>query len=136
MKPLAIFLASLTAMPLYAQEAGTPIDIPVEEWREMALGRTLTYQINGQFFALEEYFPSGNRVSLQSHTGECLSGTWSHSGTNYCYDWGKDGASCFRHVRANGTIMIIPVDDGNGQGTIQVMSGVSDAPLQCGQNLS
>jgi len=61
MKPLVLLLASLTAMPLNAQEAGPPNDIPVEEWRDMALGRTLTYQINGQFFALEQYFPSGNR---------------------------------------------------------------------------
>jgi len=68
----------LSAGPLFAGETASQSgDIPVEEWREMALGKTLTYMIGPEFFALERYAPTGNRVDLQLNTGS----KWSISRT-------------------------------------------------------
>lgn len=111
-------------------------DIPVEDWRKMALGKTLTYMIGSEFFALERYAPTGNRVDLQLNTGECLAGTWSHAQNSYCFDWGDDRAACFRHVRTGEGITIIQLDNGVETSNIQQMTSVSDAPLNCGQNMS
>jgi len=86
--------------------------------------------------ALERYAETGNRVDLQLNTGECLAGTWSHSGNVYCFDWGDDRASCFRHVRTGDTISIIQMDNGVETTNIQQMTQISDAPLSCGQHMS
>ena len=111
-------------------------DIPVEEWRKLALGKTLTYMIGPEFFALERYATSGNRVDLQLNTGECLAGTWSHSGNVYCFDWGDERAACFRHVRTGDTINIIQMDNGVETSNVQQMTQITDAPLNCGQHMS
>ncbi len=131
------FIFLCLAMPaLASDETPQSGDIPVEEWRSMALGRTLTYMIGGTFFALERYAPDGNKVELQLNTGECLAGTWTHAGSTYCFDWGDERAACFRHVRAGQDILIIQVDNGVETDNIQLMTNISDAPLNCGQNLS
>lgn len=107
-------------------------DIPVAEWREMSAGRTLTYFIDGAFFALEHYSKSGDGVMLQLADGRCLSGRWDHRDTQYCYYWdGADGV-CFRHVRMGSEILILQLDNGVETGDMQNMVGVSDAPLVCG----
>jgi len=127
----------LSAGPLFAGETASQSgDIPVEEWREMALGKTLTYMIGPEFFALERYAPTGNRVDLQLNTGECLVGTWTHSGNTYCFDWGDVQAACFRHVRTGDGISIIQMDNGVETTNIQQMVNITDAPLSCGQNMS
>ncbi len=133
----SLFALILSVTPLWAGEtASRNGDIPVEEWRELALGKTLTYRIGEEFFALERYAPSGNRVDLQLNTGECLAGTWSHVGNSYCFDWGDDRAACFRHVRTGDAIAIIQMDNGVETNNIQHMTNISEAPLSCGQNMS
>lgn len=134
MRALVLALTILAA-PAGAQDDGLK-DIPVEEWREMALGRTLTYSINGSFFALERYARTGNRVELQFSNGQCSTGTWTHSGNLYCFDWGFERPHCFRHVRAGDQILVINIEDGAQSGEIQEMTAVSDAPLICGLQMS
>ena len=82
-KFVPVFLLALAAAQgLQAENVSDTgiVDIPPAEWRDMALGRTLIYTIEGDFFALERYAQSGNRVELQLSSGECLSGTWSPRG--------------------------------------------------------
>ena len=132
----SIILAGLAFPALGAENTTTSGDIPPDEWRELALGRTLTYMIGDEFFALERYAPTGNRVELQLNNGECLAGTWSHSDNVYCFDWGSGRNACFRHVRAGSEIVIIQMDGEVETSKIQHMTQISDAPLSCGENMS
>lgn len=129
--PALIAIAAL--LPAASQ---TPLDraenIPVEEWRAMASGRTLTYRINGEFWALEHYFPGTNRVQLQLYDGTCMDGTWDYSEPVYCFHWDGQGTSCFRHARLGTEILIIESREGSDTPMTQQMTGVTDAPLTCG----
>ena len=120
--------AALAAADLPAGPAG---DIPVEEWRAMAGGRTVTYRIDGALWALERYF-AGNRVQLQLYDGSCLDGTWSYEAPHYCFHWEGQGTSCFRHARVGGAIVVIQTQDGTDTPLTQDVTAVTDTPLDCG----
>lgn len=107
-------------------------DIPVEEWRAMAAGRTLAYEIGGEHWALEYYVPGTDRVILQFHDGTCLNGTWDYEAPLYCFHWEGEGTSCFRHARHGDEILIIETFGGLDTGAIQIMTGVSDRTFACG----
>ena len=107
-------------------------DIPVAEWRAMASGRTLTYRINGELWALEHYYPGTNRVTLQLYDGTCMQGTWDYSDPLYCFHWEGQGTACFRHVRVDDRILIIESRDGADTPMTQDMTAVTDVPLACG----
>lgn len=138
----ALALAWLAAAPAAAQSLpdaqATPealseaADIPVEEWSAMAAGRTLTYRIGGELWAMERYAPAGNGVTLQFYDGTCLEGTWDYAAPLYCFHWDGDGTACFRHARLGEEILIIETLDGADTGSVQTMTGVSDTPLACG----
>lgn len=106
--------------------------IPPEEWRQMAQGRTLTYEIEGMFFANEHYDAAGDGVMLQLNDGRCLSGRWFYREGAYCFAWDENRPSCFVHRRRKDRIEIVPVLDGEPNGAIQLMTGISDKPLVCG----
>ncbi len=130
----ATLLAALPALAV-ATEPGAPTglaDIPVAEWRAMAEGRTLTYTIGGEFWALEHYTPGTDRVTLQFYDGTCLEGRWEFVAPLYCFHWEGEGTSCFRHARLGDEILVLETRDGAETGALQTMSGVSDAPLACG----
>jgi hypothetical protein len=107
-------------------------DIPVEDWIAMTDGRTLTYRIDGVFFALEHYYSHSNHVTLQTGDGRCLQGTWDYQAPRYCFYWENEAPACFRHVRQGSQILIIETKDGQDTAMTQLMSGVSDAPVTCG----
>ena len=107
-------------------------DIPVEEWRAMATGRTLTYLINGALWALEHYYPGSNRVMLQLYDGTCMEGTWDYSDPLYCFHWDGQGTACFRHVRVDDRVVIIESHAGNDTPMTQDMTAVTDVPVACG----
>lgn len=111
-------------------------DIPVEEWRAMAMGKTLVYQVGPDLFALERYPLAGNRVELQLNTGECYSGVWDHQGHTYCFYWDADRPACFRHMRRDEEIVIVELDDGAPTDRTQTMTQITDASLACGQHMS
>lgn len=135
MRALLALILTLAA-PISLSNAQEFRDIPVEEWRALALGRTLTYTIDGNFFAFERYAPDGNQLEIQSVTGECMSGTWAFEDGAYCFYWDQSPKVCFRHFRAGGQIIISSIVDGVEIGSYQTMSTVSDAQLNCGMNLS
>jgi hypothetical protein len=107
-------------------------DIPVAEWTDMTEGRTLTYTIGGDFWALERYAPHSNRVTLQFYDGTCLDGFWEYVEPLYCFHWDGEGTSCFRHARLGEDILILETKDGVETGALQMMSAVTDTPLACG----
>lgn len=132
---LLVFLIAV-GWPVAAQDLpgglSSADDIPVDEWAEMAMGRTLTYRIDGEFWALERYHPGGNRVTLQLFDGTCMEGTWDYSPPYYCFHWDMTGTACFRHARLEDEILIIEDGAGEGPPPIQTMTAVTDLPLQCG----
>jgi hypothetical protein len=133
MRPTVAALAlALLALPGASQ---TPLDrnpnIPVEEWIAMASGRTLTYRIDGELWALERYDVGSNRVQLQLYDGTCLHGTWDYEAPHYCFHWQGQGTSCFRHTRVGDEILIIESRDGSDTPLTQSMTAVTDTPLTC-----
>ena len=115
----------------HAEEPATDGDISAEDWSRMAAGRTLTYMIGDAFFALEHYHLTGPGVTIQLADGRCMAGTWQHRDRQYCYVWEGNAPVCFRHIRSGGEILILQLENGVETGDIQVMTGVSDAPLIC-----
>lgn len=111
-------------------------DIPVEEWRSLAMGKTLVYQVGPDLFALERYPLTGNRVELQLNTGECYSGVWNHQGQAYCFYWDADQPACFRHMRRGDEIVIVELQDGAPTDRTQTMTQITNASLACGQHMS
>ena len=133
----ALIAALVAALPAPAAEPQTrtypeATDIPVEEWVAMAMGRTLTYRIDGVFWAMERYHPGTNRVTLQLYDGTCLHGTWNYTAPIYCFHWEEEGTACFRHARRGEEVLIIETQDGVDTSAVQTMTAVSDVPLACG----
>ncbi|PZQ49205.1 MAG: hypothetical protein DI556_11685 [Rhodovulum sulfidophilum] len=138
MRPTLFLLALLAPLAAAAQDpvpaggVAEAEDIPVAEWIAMAGGRTLTYQINGAFFALEHYYPDSNRVTLQASDGRCLQGTWDYKAPHYCFYWENEAPACFRHARLGADVLIIETEDGHDTPMTQMMTSVSDTPVTCG----
>jgi hypothetical protein len=135
MRPIAVLLALLllpAASQSPAERIARAVNIPVEEWIAMATGRTLTYRINGEFWALEHYYPGTNRVTLQLFDGTCMQGTWDYAEPLYCFHWEGQGTSCFRHARLGDEILIVETQDGVDTPMTQSMTAVTDVPLACG----
>jgi hypothetical protein len=128
---LAVLLLAAASQPP-PETVARASNIPVEEWIAMASGRTLTYRINGEFWALEHYYPGTNRVTLQLYDGTCMQGTWDYSEPLYCFHWEGQGTSCFRHARLGDDILIIETQDGADTPMTQSMTAVTDVPLSCG----
>ena len=137
MRPIqaAAVAVLLLALPGASQSPGERLaraaNIPVEEWTAMAMGRTLTYRINGQLWAIEHYYPGTNHVTLQLYDGSCMQGTWDYSAPLYCFHWDGQGTSCFRHARLDGEMLVIETRDGLDTPMTQSMTAVTDAPLTC-----
>lgn len=131
---IATVLALLTTAISWASEdwRSQAVDIPVEEWKAMAMGRTLTYQINDDLWAFEHYFEGTNHVALQLYDGSCMQGTWDYHAPHYCFHWDGQGTSCFRHTRLGSEIIVIETQDGIDTAMTQEMIEVSDAPVSCG----
>lgn len=164
-KSLAFILWTLTlsAAPALAQEQATPVDpgltdqsdqatgstedgdgdaggmtdIALEDWRDMVRGRTVTYSIGGDIWARETYDTGSDTVWIRLADGSCMEGIWTWAAGVYCFDWTSGEFSCFRHVRADDQILVIPVlEDGTGIGTIQTVTQISDVPASCGPELT
>jgi len=132
---LALSVLLVTA-PLRAEVAAPWQDIPPQEWREMVVGHSVTYHIGGAFWAREAYDPASNAVVIRMADGTCLEGTWSWTEGEYCFAWRGEGTSCFRHVRQDGEILIVPMVDGQPSGDVQTVAGVTDLPVTCGSGLT
>ena len=117
---LPALIAAALVLPAASQSPAEKIakaeNIPVEEWTAMAMGRTLTYRIDGEFWALEHYYPGTNRVTLQLYDGTCMEGTWDYNAPHYCFHWETEGTACFRHARLDSEILIVETTDRTTRG--------------------
>lgn len=111
-------------------------DIPSEEWFAMVAGKTVTYRIDNQFWAHETYDPRTNRVYIALADGSCMEGVWAHIDNAFCFAWEDREFVCFRHARSGDDILIIPVEDGQVTGAIQVVQSIDDTGLPCGPELT
>lgn len=135
--PVAAVVATLAVLPAASQQSpaeriARAVDIPVEEWTAMAAGRTLTYRIDGDLWALEHYTPGTNRVQIELYDGTCMSGTWDYAAPHYCFHWEGQGTSCFRHARLGDEILVIEASAEGSVPLTQSMTAVTDTPLACG----
>lgn len=127
---LCLPLAAASQPALEGQFEGAE-DIPPQEWRRMAAGKTLVYKIGGEFWALETYRPGTNQVTLQLRDGSCMNGTWEYTAPLYCFHWDVQGTACFRHARRGDDILIIEAVPGANPPLVQYMTDVTDLPLAC-----
>jgi hypothetical protein len=125
-----LFLPAASLSP--AERIAQAKDIPVEEWTAMAMGRTLTYRIDGELWAFEHYHPGTDRVTLQLYDGTCMEGRWDYTAPVYCFHWEGQEESCFRHARLGAEIIVIENRGGADTPMTQEMTQVSDMPLACG----
>lgn len=124
---------ALTLWPLLAGAADLqPGDrpIPPEEWRALTEGRTVTYTIGGRLWGREFFHPGGERATFLGADGACMTAPWAYAEGLYCFGYG--GLHCFRHVRRDGDILILP----EGGGPEQAVEGVETAPISCDAPLS
>lgn len=120
-----------------SETGGGMADIALDDWRDMVRGRTVTYSIGGDIWARETYDTGSDTVWIRLADGSCMEGIWTWADGVYCFDWTSGEFSCFRHVRADGQILVIPVlEDGTGIGTIQTVTQISDVPASCGPELT
>ena len=110
-------------------------DIPLDEWMDRTLGRTVYYTIDGAAFGREYYAPDGQGVVFQHVDGTCMEGEWFYreEASAYCFIWPLS-LSCFRHVDRNEETLILAVDpDGTPTGDLpQRVERIATVPLSCG----
>lgn len=123
-------LAALIAAPAFASAASAEEPIPPEEWREMTLGRTVWYSLDGAPWGREHFHLDGRTATFVTHDGQCMTAPWAWSDGLYCFAY--DGLHCFRHVRRDGAMLAVPE---SGE-PAQVIEKITDEPLSCGPSLS
>ena len=119
--------APLAPMPDAATLAERGEDVPPEEWRALAAGRTVWYSDAVGLWGRERYDPERDEVTFQFSTGECVNARWRHQGVLYCFDFGAGFPHCFRHMRMDGRLWVVGV-----QGSVQEVSRIDDSPVDCG----
>ncbi len=116
-----------SAAPPPLPDLGTGLrQIPVEDWRALAIGRVVWYAIDGVHWGREYYFPDGQRAVFLASDGTCLSGIWWEAEGVYCFAY--EGLHCFRHVEVDGRILVVSTTGGEVQ-TVERIT--EDGPLSC-----
>lgn len=103
------------------------------EWRELALGKTVFYFLNGQYYGREYYFPEGNFVRFQTATGICLEGVWEYRPETraYCFFWGTE-RPCFHHIWRDGQLYALSTSPNEaGNWNTQTMNHFETGAFEC-----
>ncbi|RED12320.1 hypothetical protein [Pontivivens insulae] len=120
--------------PLPPELAGLAEDIPLGDWLDLVSGRTVFYRIGDDHFAREHYPPQGSTLYIEDDFGRCMEGQWTHIPETgaYCFDW-PVGLYCFRHLRAEDDLLILPVTpDGVPTGSsVQGVYDIQTQPFTC-----
>lgn len=122
--PFAV-LTALTG-PAGAEERA----VPLEEWRALTDGRTVVYHLDGELWGREFFHPGGGRATFLFRDGACMTGAWTYADGLYCFAY--SGLDCFRHLRRDGRLVIVP----EGGGATQTVEAIESAPISCGPALS
>ncbi|MGF1657998.1 MAG: hypothetical protein ACFCUS_01035 [Rubrimonas sp.] len=125
----AAFAAASFAAAAPAQEAGDA-PIPLEEWRAMTAGKTLSYEIDGAFWGREYYHADRDVATFVTRDGDCVTAPWVYAEGLYCFSY--RGMECFRHIRRDGRIFVAPLSGG----AEQEVRRIEVAPLSCEPPLS
>lgn len=139
--PIALVTVALAApaaaqqiQPLPPQWQGVAEDIALDEWLELVEGRTVFYRIGEDHFAREHYPPNSSTLYLEDDMGGCMEGLWTYLERSraYCFSW-PTGLSCFRHLRAEDDLVILPVTpDGVPTGSsVQGIYDIETQPFTC-----
>lgn len=116
---------SLITLPLAAADA----PMTGAEFEAYALGKTLTYAIEGQVFGTEQYLP-GRKVIWAYNGQECQHGTWYEQADAICFVYETDpAAQCWRFFQGGAGLMAEFVGDPAGTALKEVAQ--SQAPLFC-----
>ena len=132
MRPLRLAALVLLAAPAFAagpQPGDAPI--PPEEWRAMVEGRTVWYSLNGEHWGREYFHPDKDSATFLARDGQCVTAPWAYAEGVYCFAYA--GMHCFRHVRRDGEIVVIPIE---GDGAEQRVERIDDTPISCEPPLS
>lgn len=137
MKALALILAlapSFASAQSLAEQLSSAPDISFQEWREMTIGKTVVYQIDGEIYGYERYVAPG-QVTMRLADGTCIDGTWRMRQADFCFDWQDGPKNCFRHKRLGEDIYVIGLNNGVETEDIQLVSRIADISLSCGPAL-
>lgn len=124
----ALALAAAPALAAGPQPDDVPI--PLEEWRAMTEGRTVWYALRGEHWGKEYFHPGKDSATFLAASGECVTAPWAYAEGLYCFAY--SGMHCFRHVRRDGEIVVIPL----GEGEEQRVEKIDDTPVSCEPPLS
>lgn len=128
----ALILAlALASSPVSSDEL-LPGDepVPLAEWRALTEGRTVWYAIDGEHWGREYFHPDRDSATFMTRDGACVTAPWAHAEGLYCFYY--TGMECFRHVRRDGRLVILPLSGGGAQ----EVERIDDAPLSCEPPLS
>lgn len=119
------------AWPVNSAENG---EITLQAWRDMALGKTVTYfNEKGELNGFERYAPVGDNVEYQYPDGTCVIGRWWHAQGEFCFEWqGFDLPICVTHTFVDGKILAQTGPEGDAPNLVHEMVEISDRPLTCG----
>lgn len=127
----ATIAAVLLATALPAASLGeTPLPddlaVPVEEWRRLTEGRVVWYSLGGVHWGREYFHRGRNVATFVAYDGTCMTAPWIEADGIYCFAY--SGLDCFRHVRREGQLTVLPLGGGQPQ-TIEKIT--DDGPLSC-----
>lgn len=122
-------LLALCAAATAAEDGGAPI--PIEEWRAMTRGKTVWYALDGAHWGREYFHPDRDVATFLGRDGQCLTAPWAYVDGVYCFAYG--GLHCFRHLRRDGEIVVVPVE---GDGAEQTVERIDRTPVSCEAPLS
>lgn len=115
----------LLALPAAAEEVVTG-----EEFRALAEGQTLHFELGGGPYGSEQYLP-GNRTLWRFGTEECEEGVWWEEAGTICFRYDSNPVSqCWIVTRRNGDVFARTVDDADGSGELRLARRDRE-PLAC-----
>ena len=129
MKPAllaCLLLAALPTAPRASDILPGDTPVPIEEWRALTEGRVVWYSLGGEHWGREYFHRGRSSATFVSRDGDCMTAPWVEADGIYCFAY--SGMDCFRHVRRDGQLMVLPLGGGQPQ-TIEKIT--DDGPLSC-----
>lgn len=122
----AVLAAMLSATAQGSSPQPEDVPVPVEEWRRLTEGRVVWYALRGAHWGREYFHRGRNLATFVARDGTCMTAPWVEADGLYCFAY--SGLDCFRHVRRDGQLMVLPLGDGEPQTIEQI---TDDGPLSC-----
>lgn len=125
----AVLLAC--ALPAQAQKAPQQTPLNAETFDAYTLGRTLSYQVQGEPYGVEQYLPN-RRVRWTFIGDQCQDGVWYERNGNICflYDHAPADEQCWLFYQTDsGLRAVFQGPDGPSTELYEVQQ--TDAPMAC-----